>query len=679
MSAFELRFRQIHLDFHTSEHITGIGAEFDPEEFVATLERARVNSITCFARGHHGWIYFDTKAFPERRHPHLACDLLREQIRACHARGIRVPIYTTIQWDHYTATEHPEWLVIDEHGCPRGTPPYEAGFYRQICLNTPYVEFIKAHVQEILETMPVDGFFFDIVQPQDCSCRYCRAGMEAEGLDPTDPIARRRYGLEVINRFKRDLTAFVRRFNQECTIFYNAGHIGPRHRAVMDAYTHFELESLPSGGWGYLHFPITMRYARTLGLECLSHTGKFHTSWGDFHSFKNPAALQYEVFRMLALGAKCLIGDQLHPSGKIDPHVYELVGSVYREVERKEPWCKGAKPVAEIGVFTPEEFAGAGPWELPPAIMGATRMLTEGAHQFDILDSASDLSRYKVLILPDHIPVSKAFAAKLEAYLADGGALIASFESGMNGEKTDFTLKALGVRMRGEGPRDLSGRLVRGRHFPQNDYAEYILPRGELGRRLPETEHVMYMKGMEVDALPGAEVLAPVVKPYFYRTYKHFCSHRQTPSSGEVDGPGVVRNGRAIYFAHPIFSQYNQNAPRWCKVLFLNALEMLLPDPLVRHDGPTTLEVAVNEQAAEGRWIVHLLHYIPERRGQDFDVIEDVIPLYNITVSVRVPREVRAVVRVPEDEPLAFEREDGRVTFTLPKLVGHQMIALELI
>jgi len=158
-----LRFRQVHLDFHTSEHIAGIGAQFDAEEFVATLEAARVDSITCFARGHHGWVYYDTEAFPERRHPHLERDLLREQIAACHARGIRVPIYVTVQWDHYTARQHPEWLVMDDRGCPVGTPIDEPGFYRKLCLNSPYVDFLKSHVAEILETMPVDGFFFDIV------------------------------------------------------------------------------------------------------------------------------------------------------------------------------------------------------------------------------------------------------------------------------------------------------------------------------------------------------------------------------------------------------------------------------------------------------------------------------------------------------------------------------------
>ena len=124
-NGFDLRFRQIHLDFHTSEHIPGVGAEFDAEQFVSTLEKARVNSVTCFARCHHGYIYYDTKAFPERRHPHLKRNLLKEQIDACHKRNIRVPIYVTIQWDQFTANAHPEWRVVTEQGMLQGTPPYE--------------------------------------------------------------------------------------------------------------------------------------------------------------------------------------------------------------------------------------------------------------------------------------------------------------------------------------------------------------------------------------------------------------------------------------------------------------------------------------------------------------------------------------------------------------------------
>jgi hypothetical protein len=135
--------------------------------------------------------------------------------------------------------------------------------------------------------------------------------MLVAGLEPSNKHARQQFGLKTINEFKQDMTRFVRARNPDCTIFYNAGHIGPAHRVVTPAYSHFEIESLPSGEWGYLHFPVTIRYARNLGIDCVGQTGKFHTSWGDFHSFKNLPALRFECLRMLTHGAKCLIGDQL--------------------------------------------------------------------------------------------------------------------------------------------------------------------------------------------------------------------------------------------------------------------------------------------------------------------------------------------------------------------------------
>jgi hypothetical protein len=51
---FIMPFRQVHLDFHTSEKIPNVGSMFQPEEFVRTLLKAKINRITCFARCHHG-------------------------------------------------------------------------------------------------------------------------------------------------------------------------------------------------------------------------------------------------------------------------------------------------------------------------------------------------------------------------------------------------------------------------------------------------------------------------------------------------------------------------------------------------------------------------------------------------------------------------------------------------
>jgi hypothetical protein len=659
-NGLELRFRQIHLDFHTSPLIPDVGADFDPEVFASTLERARVDSVTCFGRGHHGYIYYDTKAFPERRHPHLTRNLLAEQIQACHRRDIRVPIYVTIQWDQFTADAEPGWRQVTAEGALQGTPPFAPGFYRLLCLNSPYVEFLKAHLKELFELVPVDGLFLDIVKEQDCACPRCLRDMGERGLDASVAEMRQQFGREVTREFRRDLTAYIRALDRDCSIFYNGGHVGPELRPSVPAYTHFELESLPSGGWGYLHFPISMRYARTLGKDCMGMTGRFHTSWGDFHSLKNPAALQFECFQMLALGAKCSVGDQLHPSGRIDPATYELIGGVYAEVERKEPWCRGARPVVDLAVFAPEEFMGG---RTPPPAMGVTRILQETAHQFDFVDSGTrDLERYRLLILPDEIAVDGALKARLEAYLAGGGALVASYRSGLTPEGDAFALDALGVRLRGEAPFS----------------PDYIRPRGPLDRDWPETELVMYLRGLEVEPA-GGEVVADVIAPYFNRTWEHYSSHRHTPSTGEVAYPGAVRNGRTLYFAHPVFTQYSRNAPRWCKTLVRNALDLLLPDPVLQVEGPSTLLAAVNEQTAPRRLVVHLLHYVPERRGADFDVIEDVIPVDDVGVSLRTPgRRVRAVRTAPQGRSISFEEADGRVRCVLPRLEGHQMLSFEL-
>lgn len=674
---FELPFRQVHLDFHTSEAIPDVGKDFDPDDFAAALKEAHVNSVTVFGRCHHGWIYYDTKQFPERKHPNLRRpNLLKEQIEACHKRGIRAPVYITIQWDHFTANAHPEWIMKNAKGGFVGdTPgPVDGGFYRRLCLNSPYVDFLKKHLAELFELFPVDGLFLDIVDDQPCHCEFCKKGMAAGGLDTAKPEHVSRYARDVLDRFRVEMTHHIRSLDAKCTIFYNAGHIGPKSRPTIDCYTHLEMESLPSGGWGYVHFPLSVRYVRTLGKDSLGMTGKFHTSWGDFHSYKNPAALQFECFQMLALGAKCSIGDQLHPSGILDAATYKLIGSVYAEVEKKEPWCRKAAALTDIAVLSPEEFIHE---RIPEPSAGIVRMLQEGRQQFDILDSRGDFSPYKVLILPDAIAMDEALAKKIGDYVAKGGSLIATYESGLDAEKAQFLLPQLGVTKVDDTPIDGSGKPARGRSYPRNNYVDYIKPTGRIGKGLEPAEHVMYLRGLRIAADEGAQVLAPAIRSYFDRTPEHFCSHKQTPSSGEVEQPAIVRKGRCIYFAHPIFTQYYRSAPRWCRVLFLNALEQLLPEPLLRIDAPTTALATLNQQPEEKRWILHLLHYIPERRGKDFDIIEDVIPLADVKASVRVPSKPAKITAVPDGEDIPFTHKGGSATFTIPKVVGHQMIAIQ--
>jgi alpha-L-fucosidase len=225
-----LRFRQVHLDFHTSELIKDVAKNFDPVQFATQLKKASVNSVTCFARCHHGYLYYNSAAHSERIHPHLTNrNLLKEQIEACHKLDIRVPVYTTIQWDHYTAKQRPEWLVRDEAGAPIGsgnTSVFKAGFYNHLDIATPYIDFLKAHLTDLFNSVPVDGLFLDIHHILPNANQTAIDGMLKKGIDPTKVENRIAYNKEVMLDYKADLTAFIRKLDKNCTIFYNSGHIG---------------------------------------------------------------------------------------------------------------------------------------------------------------------------------------------------------------------------------------------------------------------------------------------------------------------------------------------------------------------------------------------------------------------------------------------------------------------
>ncbi len=654
-----LRFRQIHLDYHTSEKISKVAQDFDPQEFAAVLKKAHVNAINCFAKCHHGMLYYDTK-FPAK-HPGLKTNLLEEQINACHTQDIVAPIYVSVGFDEYIAAKHPEWVQRSSDGKPKGAGPLSAG-WRLLCFNTPYVTYLEEQTMEILQKFgsKVDGFWFDIMHQPLCYCYSCMKGMEETGIDPEDEGQVKKYADQVLETIKERLTAIIRKYNDSCSIFYNSGHVEPSVRNTLDTYTHLELESLASGFWGYEHFPITVRYAKNLGKDYLGMTGRFHKSWADFGGYKNKPALDYECFTILAHGAKCCIGDQLHPTGQINHSTYDLIGSVFSEVAQKEPWCEHVKPVSEIGVMMPEVPAGS--HDLSPSLRGAYRMLEEAHYQFDILDEEMDFESYKVIILPDVICLNRTLKSKLEAYVNKGGKLLLSYESGMDHSKKKFVLANMGVELIDQGKYE----------------QDYVVAEESIANGLYDTEYILYNQGLYVKPVGNIKTLASLYHPYFNRNYKHFCSHFQTPVEKKSEYPAITQNGNIIYCAHPIFSMYKSHAMQAYKQLVLNCLALLIPDKQVKAQVPTTAHINLNYQDFHDRYVLHILHYIPERRCEQIDVIEDVIPLYNINLQVKLPKAPKKVYCAPTGTLLEFAFKDGYADVCIPEVLGHQMVVFEM-
>lgn len=652
--------RQIHLDFHTSEKIENIAQDFDAEEFAITLSNAHVDSINIFAKCHHGMLYYETKS--NAKHPHLKKNILKGQIDACRKYNIQCPIYISVGLDEFAAERHSDWIEVSPDGKRVGAPPLQAG-WRKMCLNNPeYLAYLKDQIDEVMDFFqPVDGIWLDIISQGECCCRWCLNGMKSKGLDPENGIDRRSFAENVLINLKKEFTAFIHEKTPSALIFWNAGHVSPYIRKTLDCYTHLDLESLPSGGWGYDHFPATARYARNLGKEFTGMTGKFLKSWGDFGGFKTLPALEYECFLALALCGGCGIGDQLHPRGRLAKATYDLVGKVYEKVEKVEPWCVNASAVTEIGVVNPEIASPGAAHSMNEVSAGIHRMLKETGYQYDFIDFEMDLSKYKIVILPDIIRLNADEADKINSYLKEGGKLVASHLSGMGSDGYDFLIEGMPASVIGDA-----------------DYSpDFLSPLEPISDGIPQAEYVMYERGLKLAPSANSTSLSEVWNPFFNRTYERFCSHSHTPADKPAGYPGIVMNNSIVYTGYPIFGMYKRHGAKVYRDMIINSLKLLLPNDqkLVCTNAPTTADILLNYQPNEDRYVLHLLNYIPEKR-YSIDTIEDIIPLYNIDVSIKLPNDYKNVEVIPSRLKLATKQESDRISFTIPEINGWSIICI---
>lgn len=646
----DFRLRQIHLDFHTSPAIDGIGAKFDKKEWQETLKLGHVDSITVFSKCHHGYSYHPTKV--NEMHPGLKFDLLGAQLEACREIGVRAPVYISAGLDEKDAVAHPEWLARNEEGSPSSGSFLEPR-YHLMCLNTPYLDKLLAEIAEVMENYHPCEIFLDILDERTCWCAKCRADMLKAGIDYTDGDAVREFGKLIYKNYRDRVEETVRKYDPDCAIFHNSGHIRKGRRDLISSMSHLELESLPTGGWGYDHFPMSAAYARTQRENFLGMTGKFHKSWGEFGGFKHPNALRYEAALSLAMGGGCSIGDQMHPNGKLNPSTYALIGAAYKETEEKEPWCLGAKYVSEIAVLSAEAVLGK-TRESEAADTGANRILLETKRLYDYIDAEEDFSKYRLIILPDLIRITPALKEKLDTYLASGGKLLLTGVSGLD-ENGVYAFDT-GVSFKGE-----------------NEYRpNYFVPCFDTVNGY--TEYIMRARSYRIDVEDG-EVMAKGQDPYFNRTYQHFCSHQHTPNDETTEYPAAVIKGNIAVIGWELFTGYAEYGDLHIKELAAYAINRLM-------DGDFAVDVSLPDRGVtsltskDGSLILHLLYAHTSKRGRDTEVIEDIVPLYDVKAAVKCGKP-KSVTLVPQNIPVDFEYSGGKAGFTVPKVELHQMVEIK--
>ena len=265
-----------------------------------------------------------------------------------------------------------------------------------------------------------------------------------------------------------------------------------------------------------------------------------------------------------------------------------------------------------------------------PAEEGAVRVLTHLKHQFDLIDRPAEFENYDLLVLPDTVLVDPPLVKKLRSYLKQGGSILATGTSGLTADGMQSSFPELGVKPHAMSP------------FATT----YIRFGKEINEDVPPTDHVMYERGVRITPTAGATTLASVVEPYFDRSWQKFSSHAQTPGDKVSKYAAAVQKGRVAYIAFPMFTAIAQHGNFPYRLLVRNVIDRLLPEPMLRVDAPTSTETSVTRQGK--RTIVHLLQYAPERRTEKLDLIEDIVPLFDVPLSLKLDRGPKKVYLAPK-------------------------------
>lgn len=651
--------RQVHLDFHTSPDIPGIGSNFSKENFQRALKLGNLDSITVFAKCHHGYCYYPTNV--GIKHPGLDFDLTGAMIDAAHEIGVRAPIYITAGWSHNDAMTHLDWRSVNKSGkfivsgsvddnTAPDSPKGECSWHT-LCLNDggEYAEHIYAITEEVCKRYSVvDGLFYDICIVNDvCYCSSCKRGMKKMGIDIAKDNEVRQYFTLKRLAFMEKCSEILRKYHPAATIFFNSGGAHQYKPAYHAIQSHYEMEDLPTCWGGYNKLPVRAKFFGNKNKPYIGMTGKFHLAWGEFGGFKTKDALKYEVCQMALYGAGASVGDHMHPDGEMELQTYENIGYAYDYLEKIAPFCYGGESVANIGLYCSSKA---------DVNEGVSNILLQ--HQIDFgIVSDNNFADFDTVIVPEYSNLDADALDALQQYLANGGKLLVVGDSLVRDGK--FAI-------------DIGLEYIGGAEY-DCDYIESDVKYSNV----PNAPMLCNFPGFRTKAT-GAEVLAHFITPYFSRTYGKFCGHKNTPHKKDSEKyPAITKYGNVVYISHPLALAYQKIGSLFHREYFMNALNLVYAGGAYEIEGLGSQgRASMIHQADKSRYCINMTYAIPAKRGMA-EIIEDITPIYNIRVTVKVKEDITRVYFGVSGKEIKTERNGETLSFVIPELNCHTTVVME--
>ena len=312
------------------------------------------------------------------------------------------------------------------------------------------------------------------------------------------------------------------------------------------------------------------------------------------------------------------------------------MGHAFDYIDKIEKYSENTEAYTDIAIWTSHTDSD----------LGCSKLLQIMHLEYDVVESGDDLSKYQCVILPDAVKLTEGDKKALVAYANNGGKLVVSGKS---------IFPELGFECLGESEYDLD--------YIKCDIDEVTTP------------FLAYSHAYKVKA--EGEVMAEVYEPFFNRTWRHFCGHKNTPNKAEpAEYPALIRKGNVLYFAHPVFEAYNKSGNYVLQKYIMKGIESIYDKCLKLSNFYSCGRVRVRKSKNDSFYALHLLYAPPVNRG-NVCLLEDFPLLNNINVELKLTEQVKRVVSKPDGEEIPFTQANGILKFTVNNLHIHKLVVIE--
>ena len=402
--------------------------------------------------------------------------------------------------------------------------------------------------------------------------------------------------------------------------------------------------------------------------------------WKD--SVQSDAELKVWVAEGVANGMKpCFV--------KFGAYIYDkrwmdAVAEMYEKYYKGEKYLRNTASLARVAVVysqqTDQKYGGK-PWQENKRdhALGMYELLVEDRIPFDMVNDKlldeDHLKPYKLLILPNIAALSDEQCGQLRQFVQKGGSIVASFETSLYNEegmpRNNFGLSdVFGVSYASnvEGP--MKNSYLRLKSDPQTKQFHPVLKDLEDAYRIINTVY-------QVNVKPNDNFPAPVT---LIPTYPDLPMEDVYPRVGETDTRELYLRefgkGRVAYIPGDIERSYWQIMSEDHGKLLRNTIRWALnEESMVDVKGPGILDVVPWRQ--QDSMTVHLVNLTnPMYMKGSF---RELLPTHaDVTIKIPANKKVSGVRLLMANSKPAFEIKSGKIMLNIPKIIDHEIVAVDL-